>query len=345
MRDEDHSLRRKICSVPIAIPLAGGAPLSAWCAEQQSALNPKSIQAELVAELWWAMLIVGALILLAVIVLLLRGVFRSKGRELERSLSNRQSWTLVIIGGVVIPIIILFTLVISSFYVGRVVHSEPPKNALTVEVIGRLWWWEIHYLDKEGRRIMTTANEIHIPLGKPVRFLLKSPNVIHSFWVPNLQGKIDLVPGQTNTAWLQATETGVYRGQCAEFCGAQHANMAFLVIVESADEYAAWLERLRQPAAPPTDPTLIRGRDAFLSRGCADCHTIRGTPASGEVGPDLTHIGGRRTLAAATILNTRGHLGGWIADPQNVKPGNVMPSTALPPEDLNALLSYLQSLE
>ena len=214
-----------------------------------------------------------------------------------------------------------------------------------MEVTGRLWWWELRYLDADGGEIARTANEMHIPVGEPVTLRLISDNVIHSFWVPQLQGKTDMIPGRVNESWIQAGEPGVYRGQCAEFCGVQHSMMAFLAIAEPAEAFDRWLARQAQPAAEPTEPSLVRGRDVFLRAGCGGCHTVRGTPAAGRTGPDLTHIAGRRTLAAATVPNTRGHLAGWISDPQHVKPGNKMPAATLEPGDLHALIAYLESLE
>jgi cytochrome c oxidase subunit 2 len=190
-----------------------------------------------------------------------------------------------------------------------------------------------------------TANEIHIPVGQPVEFQLKSRDVIHSFWVPTLHGKRDLIPRHVTTMTLQADRPGVYRGQCAEFCGYQHAHMAILVVAEPLEQFAAWLEHQRRPAAEPSDARQQRGQEVFLSAPCVMCHTIRGTLAGGRVAPDLTHIAGRHTLAAGTLPNTPGHLAGWIIDPQHIKPGNRMPAHSLNADDLQALLAYLGSLK
>jgi cytochrome c oxidase subunit II len=173
---------------------------------------------------------------------------------------------------------------------------------------------------------------------------LTSHDVIHSFWVPNLQGKRDLIPGHETSLWLQADHPGVFRGQCAEFCGHQHAHMAFLVIAEPPDQFAAWLEQQRRPAVPPTDAASKRGQEVFLSGACVLCHAIQGTAALADVAPDLTHVAGRRTIAAGTLPNSRGHLAGWIVDPQQIKPGNKMPPNNLGGQDLQALLAYLGSL-
>ena len=316
----------------------------AGCSGQQAVLDPKSPHGALVAELWWAMLAVGALVLAAVTVLLVVGVLRRAPDGAPRPLDARQSRMLVLVGGVVIPALILFGFVLGSAMVGRVVSAAPPTDALAIEVVGRRWWWEVHYLDAAGERIATTANEIHVPVGRPVSLRLRSDNVIHSFWVPNLQGKLDLVPGQVNRAWFTANEAGTFRGQCAEFCGAQHALMAFLVVAEPASAFDEWLARERAPAAAPSSAALERGREVFERSACAGCHAIRGTSAAGTLGPDLTHLASRRTLAAGTLPNTRGHLAGWIADPQRIKPASLMPRTPLEPDELGALLAYLESL-
>lgn len=314
------------------------------CSGSQSVLNPAGPQAERIATLWWAMLLVAAAVLALVVALLLVASLRSRGERPVRPLDARKSHMLVLCGGVLLPLAVIVPFIASSFSLGAAIGTPPP-GAMTIEVIGRMWWWEVHYQDRNGRRIATTANEIHIPVGRPVRFLLESGDVIHSFWLPNLNGKTDMVPGRTNVSWLQADRSGVYRGQCAEFCGVQHGLMAFLVVAQPPEQFDAWLTRQRQPAREPGTEELQRGRTVFLESTCRDCHAIRGTPATATAGPDLTHIGSRRMLAAATVANNTGHLGGWIADPQHIKPGNAMPPTALPPADLKALIRYLESLQ
>ncbi|WP_104203855.1 cytochrome c oxidase subunit II [Billgrantia saliphila] len=320
-------------------------PLLAACEGPQSALDPAGSAAELIARLWWPTLFVAVLVTLLVLALLAVAIFRAHKRNAALPLSARQSRNLVIAGGIILPLAATIPFALSSFSIGRTIDAPLPDNAMTVEVIGKLWWWEVHYLDEAGDRIATTANEIHIPVGEPVRFLLKSDNVIHSFWVPNLQGKTDMIPGRTNVTSMTANEPGVYRGQCAEYCGTQHALMAFLLVAEEPEAFDDWLAGQRQPAAAPETDAQARGHDVFLDAGCAACHTIRGTPANGEIGPDLTHIASRRTLAGATVPNRTGHLGGWITDPQHVKPGNKMPPSELTPEELKTLLGYLESLE
>jgi cytochrome c oxidase subunit II len=244
--------------------------------------------------------------------------------------------------------VILLVLLLSSVYVGSVTtrRPTPDQQPVTIEAIGRQWWWEFRYENEPASRTFITANEIRIPVGRPVIIKAKSLDVIHSFWVPNLHGKIDMVPGRTNVIWFQADEAGVYRGQCAEFCGLQHAKMAFMVIAEPEDRFNAWLEEsIRPMPARPPGEFASPGEQVFVEAQCSMCHTVRGTGAWGQVAPDLTRIGSRRTLAAGTLPNTRGHLAGWILDPQRIKPGNFMPPTPLDPERLHALLDYLESLK
>lgn len=321
------------------------APLLAACEGPQSTLDPAGAAADLIARLWWPTLLFATFVTLLVLSLLAVAVLRARRKQIALPLNARQSRNLVIAGGIILPLAATIPFALSSFSIGRVIDAPLPDDAMTVEVIGKQWWWEVHYLDEAGERIATTANEIHIPVGEPVRFLLKSDNVIHSFWVPNLQGKTDMMPGRTNVTSLTADEPGVYRGQCAEYCGTQHALMAFLLVAEEPEAFDAWLEGQRQPASAPQMQAQVDGQEVFMQAGCAGCHAIRGTSASGEEGPDLTHLASRRTLAGATVPNRIGHLGGWISDPQHVKPGNKMPPSELTPEELKSLLAYLESLE
>jgi cytochrome c oxidase subunit II len=215
-----------------------------------------------------------------------------------------------------------------------------PAGEVVIEVIGHQWWWEVRY-PHEG---IVTANEIHIPAGQPVTLRLTSDDVIHSFWVPELHGKLDLNPQQTNTLILQADQPGAYRGQCAEFCGIQHAKMALLVVAQEPAAYAEWVSAQQLVPPPPNTELTEFGQQVFLGSACVYCHTVRGTNATGVLGPDLTHLASRRTLAAATVPNTRGYLAGWIVDPHGLKPGNKMPPTDMSAEELQALLAYLESL-
>jgi cytochrome c oxidase subunit 2 len=245
-----------------------------------------------------------------------------------------------------ITVLILFGLTIVSVSVGKIVSaSVAPAASMTIEVTGTQWWWKVRYANDDPSRILQTANEIHIPVGQPIAIRGNSDDVIHSFWVPSLQGKRDLIPGRTTLEWLQADRPGRYRGQCAEFCGLQHAHMAFWVIAEPPDEFNAWMATQLQPAAEPSGEQNKRGQEIFLKSACVLCHAIRGTAAAAQAGPDLTHFGSRKTIAAGTLTNTKGNLAGWIADPQNIKPGTHMATTPIQPEEMQPLLDYLESLK
>ncbi|QOR40036.1 cytochrome c oxidase subunit II [Billgrantia diversa] len=331
--------------VRTTVLLGATAPFLSACEGPQSALDPAGSAAELITRLWWPTLFVATLVTLLVLTLLAVAIFRAHRQRSALPLNARQSRNLVIAGGIILPLAATIPFALSSFSIGRTMDAPLPQDAMTVEVIGKQWWWEVHYLDEAGNRIATTANEIHIPVGEAVRFLLKSDNVIHSFWLPNLKGKTDMMPGRTNVTSVTADEPGVYRGQCAEYCGTQHALMAFMLVAEEPEAFDAWLDGQRQPATMPQTEAQASGRDVFFEAGCAGCHTIRGTSASGDLGPDLTHIASRRTLASATVPNRIGHLGGWITDPQHVKPGSRMPPSDLSPVELKTLLGYLESLE
>jgi cytochrome c oxidase subunit II len=315
-------------------------------AEIPNLLDPKGPVARIIATEWWIQFALGMIVFLVVTGLLffiiyVRSVRGGSARDLSVDMEPTEkgrSW--IWIGGVIVPVIILTFLFGVSIY-GHISLASPDiPPAVRIEVIGHRWWWEVHYLD-EG---LITANEIHIPVGEPVEFHLTSRDVIHSFWIPQLAGKLDMNPGQTNSMWLQADEAGIYRGICAEFCGLQHARMQFMVVAESREDYEAWVERELQPAPEPDTDLAFQGQQVFMETTCHFCHTVRGTNASGEVGPDLTHIASRLTLAAGSLQNNRGNMGGWIMDPQSLKPGVLMPPTDLTGEELQALLAYLDTL-
>jgi cytochrome c oxidase subunit 2 len=240
---------------------------------------------------------------------------------------------------------ILLTFLVYDLSVGRATTGVPIRDPLTIELTGHQWWWEATYSGPSPRDRFTTANEIHIPVGRPVHIRSTSRDVIHSFWVPNIIGKRDLIPGYTSSLFLNADKPGVYRAQCAEFCGHEHAKMALPVVVHSKADFASWLAEARTPAAEPSDSSAQQGRKVFMAGPCSSCHAITGTPAFGTIGPNLTHLASRRTIGAGTLPNTRGNLGGWVVDPQAIKPGVRMPSNQLEPKDLRALLDYLQSLK
>jgi cytochrome c oxidase subunit 2 len=309
----------------------------------QSALHPSGPGAELIAEHWWIMFAAGSAVFLLVLVLLLRAVTHRGHRTESTGSDDRGPTRWVLAGGVALPVLVLVPLFV--FTLDSLSDLAPPEGkALEVVVTGWQWWWDVEYTGDDPQVRLRTANEVHIPVGRPVRLRLRSGDVIHSFWAPALQGKMDLIPGRVNTLWIQADSAGEYRGECAEYCGLQHTRMQFRVIALTAPEFTTWLATQRKPATGAADSLTRAGQSVFMSSGCALCHAIRGTPARGIIGPDLTHFGSRRTIAAGTLPNTRGHLAGWIGNPQAVKPGNLMPRVPLRPEELQALLSYLDSL-
>lgn len=313
----------------------------------QSVLDTRGPGAEQIADLWWFSLIAGTAVFLLVLTLLTLGIRRARRRlreDGEASDPDTRRW--VGVGGILLPIVVLSVLLVITLRTMRqhTLVAAEAERGLTVEVVGHQWWWEVRYRPPGGGQPVSDANEIHIPAGQPVRIALRSADVVHSFWVPQLQGKLDLVPGRETVTWIQADSAGVFRGQCAEFCGAQHGHMGFMVVAHPADEFAEWLAHQRRPAPQPTDSTARRGLAVLEQTACALCHTVRGTRARGGVAPDLTHLASRLTLAAGTLPNTRGHLGGWIGDPQGIKPGNHMPRVPLSGPDLQALLAYLATL-
>lgn len=245
-----------------------------------------------------------------------------------------------------VTVVILFVFLIYSYSTGRALTADlGQKNGLSIELTGHQWWWEVRYDDVDASNIFITANEIHIPVGVPVLFTLHGADVIHSLWVPNLAGKKDLIPGKVATMWLQADKPGVYRGQCAEYCGLQHARMALWIVAEPQDQFNAWRQNETQGSVQPASDSQKRGQQVFLTSACVMCHAIGGTPAGANFGPNLTHVGNRHTIAAATLSNTRDHLMSWIVNSQTFKPGNKMPANNLGQQDLDALVDYLQSLK
>jgi cytochrome c oxidase subunit II len=326
-----------LAAVAAAVALLGGA-----CADDPNALVPRGTGAREIAVLWWVMFALGTAVLVLVVAVLLRTVRR---RPLEDGVppdeAERRGNRWMVLGGVVLPVVVILPLSVLTLVIGDRLWSQGGDGVLDVELVGHQFWWEVRYPGTSA----VTANEIHIPVGQDVRISMTSEDVIHSFWVPSLHGKVDLIPGEDTHIVIDADRPGRYEGLCAEFCGIQHTHMKLLVVAHPADEFDAWLERESADAEPPSSDAAEAGAEAFAELGCASCHTVRGTDAVGEVGPDLTHIASRLTLGANTIPNTRGNLGGWIADPQAIKPGNAMPPTVLDAEQLRALLAYLEGLE
>jgi len=311
-----------------------------------STLAPAGPQSSLVmAGLWAPMYAIAAVTFALVVGALVWALLRRRtaGDVLDDpARARRMGWTVGI--ATALTAAVLFVCLVLDISVGRAVAAAPGNPAVRIRVTGHQWWWEVQYLDSLPQLQATTANEIHVPVGRPVVVELRSADVIHSFWPPNLVGKRDLIPGEVNSLRFQVDRAGVYRGQCAEYCGQQHAKMAFTVVAEPADRFAEWLAAQRDGAAAPADSLARRGLEVFLGSSCVLCHTIAGTPAGGRAGPDLTHLASRRTIAAGTRPNIRGNLAGWIVDPQALKPGARMPPNDLSPADLRALVAYLETL-
>ncbi len=334
----------------VGAALSGLVVLAACGGDAPSTLDPGGPGAERAASLWWMMLGLAGAVVLLVVVLLARALTRRRDPDPDPDDSGSVDGgagdrlapierRFVLGGGVVLPLAVLVTLAV--FAVDAIDAVESEAGDVEVEVVGHQYWWEIRY---PGTRVVT-ANELHIPAGEPVTLRLTSEDVIHSFWIPELAGKKDLVPGRENTLVIEADRPGTYYGQCAEFCGIQHANMATLVVAHPRDEYEAWLAGQARDAEEPTTAQEERGLEVFESGACAGCHTIRGTEAGGELGPDLTHLAGRRTLGAGVLDNTRDNLASWILDAQAHKPGSLMPPVDLDGRDAGAVVAYLESLE
>jgi cytochrome c oxidase subunit 2 len=301
----------------------------------QSAFAPAGTNALLIDELTTVMVVGSALITIFVLVLVVFVMMRGK---VDAPVGR---W--VIGGGIAFPLVVLTALLAYGLVIGNALSVEAPDDAPTIRVTGKRWWWEVRYPDAANGARVVSANEVHIPVGRTVKLLLDTDDVIHSFWVPPLAGKIDMIPGRVNHLVLRADRAGVYRGQCAEYCGAQHAFMALYVIAHEPAEYERWLEREAAGAGQGADGD--RGRELFATAGCASCHAIRGTAAEGRSGPDLTHVGSRISIGAGMFDNTAATLAGWISNSQGMKPGNLMPPIRMPPQDLHALVAYVQSLK
>lgn len=314
-----------------------------------SFFHPGSPQARAVAHLWWWMAAVGGVVWLAVILAMFASVRVKRSAPgpdglIQLSPDAERRTTSVVSVAIFITVLILLAFLAFDFSVGRALATHP-SQALTIEIVGHQWWWEAQYVDSNPSKRVATANEIHVPVGEPVQLKLRSTDVIHSFWAPNLSGKRDLIPGYVTTQWFTADTAGRYRGQCAEFCGLQHAKMALDIIAEPRQQFLAWLAAAATPAAPPVDSAQISGQRVFMNSGCAVCHSIGGTEARATVGPTLSHLKSRPMIAAGTLPNTRENLTRWIANPQGIKPGVHMPPSPLTPAQLNALVAFLETLK
>jgi cytochrome c oxidase subunit II len=308
----------------------------------QSALDAAGRQAAHIEWLWWVMFWVTTVIFVAVLAAVALAVRRGRSSESsptsERALGRGVA---VASGG---SLVILIGLLFVSVVTGREVGSRPDPASLTIQVTGYQWWWSVEYLDAQPSLRVVTANELHIPVGRPVILNLRSGDVIHSFWVPTLHGKTDLIPGRLTTTWLQADAAGTFRGQCGEYCGLQHAHMGLVVTAEPSDVFERWLAHQRTIPEPPATSEEQEGLALVEQGPCGMCHAVRGTAAGARVAPDLTHFATRSTIGAAALSNTRDNLMRWIADPQQIKPGNRMPATGLTPQQLASVVAYLETL-
>jgi cytochrome c oxidase subunit 2 len=311
-----------------------------------SVLNTAGSAATSIARITWFLIITSALVFIAVMIALFVSIWQGRRKTTIAVDLSKRSSTPIIIAGAIIPTVILVTLFIVGLGAMSSFPSEYDPNAPHFQIVGHQWWWEVTYQSPSSTGSFTTANELHIPVGQPVVISVLAADVIHSFLVPKLQGKMDLIPGDTNVIQILATHPGVYYGQCSEYCGAQHAHMGFTVVAESPDQFQAWLAAQQTPACEPVDSLTRLGRHLFTTGQCALCHTIRGTTAQGQLAPDLTHIGSRRTLAAGMYPNTLGTMEAWIANAQSLKPGVLMPRiTQFNGLEFRAIATYLETLQ
>lgn len=318
------------------------------CSGPQSALDPAADQARIIGSVWHLMLVVCGVMYALTMVFLAWAIWRAwhAGKAgVQDDRPERQhvlrvllvSWSVLIVAG-------LFVLAGGSFLADRALARDHDPHALQVRITGSEWWWQVEYLSPTPQEQFITANELHLPVDRPVEIELRSNDVIHSFWVPNLAGKTDLIPGRSSYLAVTPRRVAALRGQCAEFCGLEHARMALDVQVHDGASFDAWLRAQRTPAREPVSQQEVRGRQVFLRTSCATCHAIVGTDAAGRNGPDLTHLASRSTIAAGALPLGPQTLATWISDPHAVKPGTHMPPTRLAPEDLAALVAYLESL-
>jgi cytochrome c oxidase subunit 2 len=310
-------------------------------------LVPRSDGAHDAASLMWVLFAIAAVVVLLVAALVIASAVRSRRRAgpddpagpVVDQIDDRRGVSFVVGAGIAFPVVVLTAVFLMTL--GPLASATDHSGAaLTVDVTAHRWWWDVQYEHQHVR----IANELHIPVGRTVLVRVHTADVIHSFWAPQLGGKADAIPGTTNQLKIRATHAGVYDGKCAEYCGLQHARMRFVVVVHSATGWTDWVNRMQRPPPTPSGDALA-GRQVFLGSSCVYCHAVDGTNASSHVGPDLTHLASRRRLAAGLIPNDRGHLAGWLLDPQSVKPGALMPAMDLPPRQLQQLMSYLETLD
>lgn len=331
----------------IVVPLLCGA-----CSYQhyQSDFGNAAVEDSQFLTLFTIFLAVCCIMYLLVIGFLLLGIFRARegkanvvetGRHHQSNPAMRTTlifWTALIGVGLV-------ALAIASFFADRMMAKAATNEKLSINITANQWWWDIQYNSNDPSKILRTANELHLPVGVPVRIILASNDVIHSFWVPSLAGKQDLIPGRQTDITIVPKKVGIFRGPCAEFCGVQHAHMSLVVDVDSYADFIKWWDHQLQPAPTPTTPLTMAGYEYVTSGPCSACHNIGGTAARGQIAPDLTHFASRRSIAAGTMPMSEGNLYGWVEDPQSVKPGNQMPTIGLEPDQLHAVIAYLETLK
>jgi cytochrome c oxidase subunit 2 len=337
-----------------ARPLFLAAALALSSIHQAAADTPMSYltgsgaKAYPVNALMRGMMVISVSVVVIIAVLLLWGVLARRSRSAFAAISEAPvlasssgtSWITIGVG--ISTVALVVTLIWTVVVVAQI--AKPALTPLTIQVTGNQWWWSVRYLSADPTQVFDTANEIHIPTGQPVRVLLASNDVIHSFWVPQLTGKTQTIPGVINETWLEADRPGRYRGQCTQFCGLQHAHMAIYVVADTPAQFAAWRANQVQAAPAPTNPALAQDAGLFVVK-CGACHTVRGTEAGGTAGPDLTHLMTRATVAAGAEPNTPAGLSGWIANPQGIKPGTKMPTLYLSGGELASVRDYLETLK
>lgn len=333
---------KKRWGVAALLALAAAALLSG-CENSPTILDPAGPIAEREANLFWFIFIVATVVFVAVTAVLLYSVFRFRARPDSPAPRQIHGNTAIELAWTIAPSVLLFAVLVVTLVNLFGLAQPASANTLTVKAIGHQWWWEFQYPDQS----IVTADELHIPTGTVVHIDLISDNVIHSFWVPQLGGKTDVIPGHDNTMWLQADKAGQYRGECAEFCGAQHAHMDFMVVAEPNATFQSWVTQQQQTAQTPTDSLALEGQKLFSSKGCVGCHLINGVnqPNKVQIGPNLTHFGSRQLIAGYVLDNTPSNLADWLHDPQAVKPGNDMPNLHLTQDQISALVAYLEGLK
>jgi cytochrome c oxidase subunit 2 len=333
------SVGNKLCMLPAALALSA-------CSGWQSALDPQGPQSTQLADLFWIFLAVSAMVWSAVMLTLLWALLRGAPARLDPlalSAKTERRSTIVVAaatGGTLATVIGLTAL---SYLSQKQVYARQ-SSPLIIKVTGHQWWWDVRYESDKSDQVVTTANELYIPADVPIALKLAASDVIHSFWVPSLMGKQDLIPGQENELRFTASRPGIYRGQCAEFCGWQHAHMGILAVVLPPAQFDVWRAAQAAPAKAPEDAIRQKGAALFQSKACVMCHTVRGTMAGSRVGPDLTHFGSRKTIASATLPMSRGNIAAWVIDPQGIKPGTNMPNVTLGPDEVDPIVSYLEGL-